>query len=461
MTWRIFLGESRDYLIDELLKNNNSLDHAETRLWAVGEVLHKLNFNTQMPLEILKYKENAVLFKASNSSGTHLVLTILLKLTWGPEKILAITFNRLPEKNTEFESISNYRQIYGDLAEKRAFDMLAEGPQGQMVFVQRRPLTFKPNAQLSRTIYFSNYISWMGEVREASVWPIMSSVREQLATGKWGSVTNFSQIQILGEASVDDIVETRLWASENAGPEDSTMTLSYDFRKIDPKGNIYRLAFCRMQTTWVEIVGQGIAKARPYPPYLKDFLFSMLPRYEAPDLPPPLPEPLKNLLKNTEDELIYKAPDAPVVIPLLSEHTFETSLSHSNMVGNIYYATYYDWKGQTRDHFFYKLIPDYFHGVGEKGEIICLKSRVYHLREAMPFDRIIVRMALKTLRRCSMVLQFDFFRLNPDNSRTKLAYGTHQAVWVTRDSTGHPIVTSWPTPLLQVFNQKIIQTRTE
>jgi acyl-CoA thioesterase FadM len=101
------------------------------------------------------------------------------------------------------------------------------------------------------------------------------------------------------------------------------------------------------------------------------------------------------------------------------------------------------------------LIPDYYHGVGEKGEMICIESRVDHLREAMPFDRILVRMALKTLRRFSMVLQFDFFRLNEDNSYTKLAYGTHQAAWVTRNSLGEPIATAWPETLLCVLKQKI------
>jgi enediyne polyketide synthase len=458
MTWRNLLGQAGDQMIDALLQMDDSLDQAGTRLWAVGEILRKLGQEAHAPLEILRHKENTVLFKVAGSSNTPLILTALVKLTWGPEKILALTFNPNPEKVAKEGSTSAYRHIYGDLGEKRAYDMLPDGPQGQMVFVQRRPLTFKPNAQLSRTIYFSNYISWMGEVREASVWPIMSSVREQLSSGKWGSVTNYSHIQIVGEASVDDMVETRMWASDNGGPQDSTMTLSYDFRKIGANGDIHRLAFCRLQTTWVEIVGQGIAKARPYPSYLKEFLDTMLPRYEAPDIPPKLSEPLQGLLRDSADELIYQAPEAPLIVPLLSENVFETSLSHSNMVGNVYYATYYDWKGQTRDRFFYNLIPAYYHGVGEKGEMICIESRVDHLREAMPFDRILVRMALKALRRFSMDLHFDFFRLNPDDSRTKLAYGTHRAVWVTRDHSGRPTATTWPDALLQALRQKTAQS---
>jgi hypothetical protein len=78
----------------------------------------------------------------------------------------------------------------------------------------------------------------------------------------------------------------------------------------------------------------------------------------------------------------------------------------------------------------------------------------------MPFDRILVRMALKTLRRFSMVLQFDFFRLNPDNSSTKLAHGMHRAAWVTRDNLGEPIATAWPETLLYALKQNIAQSRT-
>ncbi len=458
MTWRNILGIQRDHMIDAMLKISDSLNQVGTRLLALNEVLQKIAVGSDAPVEVLKYKDGAVLFKAATPSGDYTVLTLLLRLTWGPEKILAVTFHPRHATTMETKSSSNYRRIYGDLGEKRSYDMLADGPQGQMVFVQRRPLTFKPNAQLSRTIYFSNYVNWMGEVREASIWPIMPSIKEQLATGRWGNASNFSHIQILGEASVDDMIETRMWISDNGGPENSTMTLSYDFRRIGMNGKDQRLAFCRHQTTWVEMVGQGIVKARPYPPYLRDFLETMLPRYDAPDAPSPLAEPLKNLLLDRADDLIYQAPEAPIIQPMLSEHKFETSLSHSNMMGNVYFAVYYEWKAQTRDRYFFKLIPEYFQGTGKKGEMICLESRLDHLREAMPFDTILVRMALKSLRKYSMVLQFDFHRLNPDNTRTKMAFGHHRVAWVIRDSSTQPAVAPWPEALMRVFKHKITQT---
>jgi acyl-CoA thioesterase FadM len=141
----------------------------------------------------------------------------------------------------------------------------------------------------------------------------------------------------------------------------------------------------------------------------------------------------------------------PVILPSLHEQLIETSLDSSNLVGNIYFANYYAWMGQTRDQYFFKLIPDYFRGTGEKGELLCLECRVDHLREAMPFDRIVVTMALKVLNTFSATFYFEYFRLEPDGTRIKLAVGEHLAVWVKRDDQSRPIPTPFPPAVLENF----------
>ena len=152
---------------------------------------------------------------------------------------------------------------YEPLYETRPFEMIEGGPQGQLVFVQRLPVTFQPSANLSRTIYFSNFIKWMGNTREASAWPVLSEMSDQFASGRWGGVTNYGHLKILGEAGTSDQIEILMWVSDNSGPENSTMTLSYDFRKMLKGGGYERLAFCRLQTTWVEILGPGVARVAP------------------------------------------------------------------------------------------------------------------------------------------------------------------------------------------------------
>ena len=144
-----------------------------------------------------------------------------------------------------------------------------------------------------------------------------------------------------------------------------------------------------------------MAKVAPYPAYYGQFIEDMCPQFDAPDIPEPLPESLGHLFHGDDDSVVYMAPSGPVITPVVHEQTFETTLAHANLVGNIYYANYYEWQGQIRDRFFYELIPEYFHGIGEKGELMALESRVDHLREAMPFDRVVLALAVKNCTRAA------------------------------------------------------------
>jgi acyl-CoA thioesterase FadM len=270
---------------------------------------------------------------------------------------------------------------------------------------------------------------------------------DQFASGRWGGVTNYGHLKILGEAGTSDQIEILMWVSDNSGPENSTMTLSYDFRKMLKGGGYERLAFCRLQTTWVEILGPGVAKVAPYPAYYGQFIEDMCPQFDAPDTPEPMHESMGHLFDSEDDPVVYMAPSGPVVRPIVREQTFETTLAHANLVGNIYYANYYEWQGQIRDRFFYELIPEYFHGIGEKGELLALESRVDHLREAMPFDRIVLTLAVKALHTCSATFHVDYFRLEQDGSRVKIATGMHRAVWAVRDEQGRPLAARFPDPV--------------
>ncbi len=73
----------------------------------------------------------------------------------------------------------------------------------------------------------------------------------------------------------------------------------------------------------------------------------------------------------------------------------------------------------------------------------------------MPFDRIVVTMALKKLTRAHVVLYFEFFREDPDGKRTKLAYGEQTNVWAIRDSKGRPEAAPFPEPVKKAFYQAI------
>ena len=455
--WKTLLGHEGSDMLDKLQSENDSLDQAGTRVWAAKEAIIKAGGDNSKSMRITRVDGDAVIFQKTTSSASFSVITFPVKLTLGPDRIFAVVVDHNQNLCTQELSLeSSEDDDYSELLNKGEYKLLKNcGPQDQLVFVQHIPVTFRPSAQLSRSVYFSNYVFWMGDVRETSAWPVLGKMGRQFSTGKHGGVTNYSQVHISGEVYTGDRIEARIWASKNGGPVNSTMELTYDFRKMINDGSYERVAWCKLQTTWVRILPNGDAKPEPYPPYYQRFLKNMLPRNNAPNAREPLTETLAKMKNLEGNEAYFRAPAGPVTLPILHEQIIETSLENANLVGNIYFANYYTWMGQTRDRYFFNLIPDYFRGTGEKGELICLECRVDHLREAMPFDRIVVTMALKELKTFSATFYFEYFRLEPDGARIKLAVGEHLAVWVKRDEQGKPIPAPFPQPVLIDLQQVI------
>ncbi len=452
--WTGLVGQSEDKLLDEMLNASEPLDRAGTRIWSAMEALLKAS-GEKGTLKMDRKEGDVVLFQSPDLDDAFIILTIPIYLTWGPERIFSLVVRKERKKHLEpsLKTVERYPG-YEDLLDKRHSEIF-QGPQGQMGFIQRIPVGFRPNAQLSRKVYFSNFFFWVGEIREVAMWPVLGKVAEQFSGGEWGLVTNKSFIRILGETTAQSIIEVRLWSSENGGSANSTMDLVFDFRKMMPDGSYERVAWSEQQVTWVRILDHGIVQPEPYPDYYWDLIKEMIPRYDAPNDPEPLPESLVGLKDFEGDEEVYMAPKGPVVRPILCEQNIETSLENSNLVGNIYFANYYAWQGITRDKFFFKLIPEYYRGAGEKGELLCIECRVDHLREAMPFDNIVVTMSLKSLKTCSALFYFEYFRQDADGTRIKLAFGEHLAVWVTRDSDENALPTPFPEPVREAFRLAI------
>ena len=447
--WIDLVGRKNEAIIDALLNESDTIDRAGTRIWTAKEAIKKATGQVFSEMEIAGVEKDTVLFGVKISNERFWVLTRAVNLTWGPERVISMVVCKADEKLSVQDSVASG---YHDLVSMQSFKTIEQGgPQGQGVFIHRFPVSFKPNAQLSRKVYFSYYFYWLGEIREMSAWPILQTIGEQFATGKWGLVTNKSHMKFLGETTIKDQVEIRLWVSKSLGRKNPVMDLTVEYRKILPDGGFERLAWCEQQVTWVKILDHGIVEAEEYPEYYWNFVKTMLPRYDAPNTPEPIAEPLALLMNPEGDFEQYRAPAKPVVEPVLFEKTIETSLENSNIVGNIYFANYYAWQGQVRDHYFYRIIPEFFRGVAENGELICLQTQVQHLREAMPFDRIIVTMALKSLKKYSVTFHFEYFKEEHDGKRTKLAFGEQQNIWVVRDEKGRPLPSVFPRPVIEAF----------
>ena len=454
--WKALLGPICRTLIDEQL-DADALDLKCTSLWAAREALQKLGITNVNSFSEEQHAENGTVLHCDTSEGLRKIVTFPILLTRGKKRVIAVSVVDTREQIAEEHPPEVDYPGYGDLFDRQHYKVVEGGPQGQVAFIQRFPVTFHHAGQLSRHVYFSHYFFWAGMVREASAWPILRRISNQFATGMWGGVTNFADLRVLGEATTRDLIEVWMWSLGNSGSQNSTTELTFDFRKVLPGNNYERLAVLELKTTWVRILDHGIVSVEPYPDYYASFLKDMQPRFQAPNTPQKLPEPLKSLYKNDDEHFLYTSPSGPVVEPVLYSQFIDTSLEDANIAGNIYFANYYAWQGRIRDRYFYSLIPECFRGIGESGELICLNCRVDHLREAMPFDRIEVVMALKMLKTSRATLHFDYFKALPDGRQLKLATGEQTVVWVRRDADKKPVPHPFPTAVHRALRESFTQ----
>jgi len=87
--WIALLSNARTPLLDELI-DGDSLDRAGTRIWSAQEAVRKATGARRIELEVKGRSGEGVLLTAHTDSGEVAVLTFPIKLTLGPEKMVAI-----------------------------------------------------------------------------------------------------------------------------------------------------------------------------------------------------------------------------------------------------------------------------------------------------------------------------------------------------------------------------------
>jgi enediyne polyketide synthase len=171
----------------------------------------------------------------------------------------------------------------------------------------------------------------------------------------------------------------------------------------------------------------------------------MIARNDKPNSYIPAPEPYRSL---TKGQTLFQAPEGPNTAVPISQKVFETGLFDANLVGNLYFGNYSIWMGKLRDAHFHGLAPHLYRGLGEAGELTCVKSRIQHLREAMPFDDILVTMGIKAVHQNGVDLQFEFHKVTPEGQTEKLATADHQTIWTRPGANGEKEACELPKEIL-------------
>ena len=324
-------------------------------------------------------------------------------------------------------------------------DVPAYGPQQQMAFFLRFPLTAQECQGPNGTVNFTNYYRWAGKTRELGTINTPGAYSQligMLASQDLTAATNAFETKILGLARPNDMIEVRYWAEKVTRADADAI---YEWWRIPfPPGSASpeMIAWSKMKTSAVKVVDHGRVLGTEWPDFFFQFLNAMGPRTNDPTPEPSVLHDMGERLYSSQGVSVQHA---------VHDSLIETSLEDANVVGNIYFANYGVWQGRARDRFLHRIAPRLFDRTATQSMVHCVATGTYHVHEAMPFDRIGVRTYISAVYDRGLRLEFDFVRLEDGKPNLKLARGFHEATWVPADAHGVPQPTPWPTDVREML----------
>jgi acyl transferase domain-containing protein/acyl-CoA thioesterase FadM len=426
------------------LRVTEGVDRAGRLIWAAQEAAMKALGTDAARLDRERGRGGGWIFEAHapDGSGSVDVLALVVRLARGGDRVVAAVVPRpAPSVSAPRESAPVAPPPAAPIAPRptpstpglpaadeardgHGMQMRADGPEGQLCFHQPSMVVFKEASEPSGVLRPSHLFRRMGELRELAARPVLDNWVADFRTGRWGAVTNYSRLHLLGTAETGDTLEGRVWSSGLSGPMDATIELRFAWDRVSASGERGPVAEGSMATTWVEITGHGEAKVAPNPPYFQAFAERIGPPTAAPVAPMPEPPAFER------GPLVYEAARRPGRQPI-HRSRFQTSREHSNIVGNIYFAHYPTWQGEAVDQMLNRLDPSTARD--RSGELRLQRAGVEHYREAMPFDEIEVAVHVDELHAQGLKLTVELFRATGggpgEGGSEKLAVGQVEGVW--------------------------------
>lgn len=448
--WQALFGKTYAPLLTRAIARGEPLERVGPQLWAALEAVTKVLGSPPERMETARNEGEVVWFEASLGSAVARAVSIPIQFTRGARKFFAVSLDAPQDedgaKSQAQEATSAAVFDYGE----SIYRLNAEGGR---ILTARWPLTFKDVAGAGRVVRFPMYAQWMGKLREMGLSPIAAALGTNFQGSEWGLVTNNSNVEILGDAELGDVVEGRCWVSDVSGRMRSIIETQFEWRAMRRDQPPVRIARATMKTTWVRILRHGVVEPHELPPVLRSLIDRMHVSYEV----EALPEPLKAMELGAE--VLVAAPSLRGG-PYASEYATETSQEDSNAVGNVYYASYYGWQARALDRLFHRLHPAMFRS-GHEGEVVTLRASVDHLREAMPFDRVGCALRLSAVHTCGARFDAEYFRIDDDGSRVKLAVGKQDVVFVRRSTDHHRacVPTTWPAVVSEALQKLVREQR--
>lgn len=131
------------------------------------------------------------------------------------------------------------------------------------------------------------------------------------------------------------------------------------------------------------------------------------------------------------------------------EYRHCVGFEETNLVGNVYYATFIRWQGRCREMFLREHLPEVLGEIARGLSLITLRCSCEFLAELNAFDEIAVRMRPGGMTQNRVTMLFEYWRIAPGDEEL-VARGEQQVAFMWRDTAGlHPI--SIPQPLKEAI----------
>ena len=415
--WENLLGPKLSETLNKIVDSKNEADTnvVGTALWSAREAAFKASGNMELPISEWSEFRNGFQFFFANENTRLQVCSDFIKLNSKDQFLLSLATisPSFSETSNSFENLMPLQMIQNP---EKFFSIEYNADKG---FGARWPITFKDASSANRNVSFSKFFEWQGRARELAILPLLKSSGKIFSGSEYGWATNHSEVRIWKRVQVGDILEVKISSGAPKGRHNSSVDIFFDWYRIDGGAQAELVAQSAMMTTWVRVLSHASVEVAPFPNEFQSF-FSGVARQNIEHF---------NLTPAQEiKELIYAAPKGVSTGPMLFEQSFDTTFEESNLVGNIYFSNYATWLGKTRDLFLHGIIPQSLNQ-NQHTEVFALRTKIQHLREAMPFDKILVSMRLKQLSCDGVQLYFDFYKTTSGLKEEKVATAEQYVIW--------------------------------
>ncbi len=133
------------------------------------------------------------------------------------------------------------------------------------------------------------------------------------------------------------------------------------------------------------------------------------------------------------------------------EYRHMVGFEDTNLVGNVYYATYLRWQGRCREMFLRERAPAVLQDLQDDLKLFTLKCECEYFAEITAFDEISIRMRLEELTQTQIGFAFDYVRLR-DGAEDLVARGRQRIACMRGPNTD-----TQPTRVPEVLKAALLQ----